>query len=98
MVFSYGTDPSGKQFDWRPRPGCDLVIFSLHTISFAINYWSKGEVQANFLRHEGYLGAIGAFLKSAESFKTENYSWGENLYGSSAFQVESVGQLVVRLV
>eukprot|EP00090_Calanus_glacialis_P034823 TRINITY_DN5891_c0_g1_i1.p1 TRINITY_DN5891_c0_g1~~TRINITY_DN5891_c0_g1_i1.p1 ORF type:complete len:780 (-),score=227.21 TRINITY_DN5891_c0_g1_i1:391-2730(-) len=61
---------------------------SLHTISFAINYWSKGEVQANFLRHEGYLGAIGAFLKSAESFKTEKYSWGENLYGSSAFQAE----------
>jgi len=61
---------------------------SLHTISFAINYWSKGEVQANFLRHEGYLGAIGAFLKSAESFKTENYSWGENLYGSSAFQAQ----------
>ena len=55
-------------------------------MSFAINYWSKGEVQANFLRHEGYLGAIGAFLKSAESFKTEKYSWGENLYGSSAFQ------------
>jgi type II pantothenate kinase len=39
------------------------LLFSLHTISFAINYWSKGEVQATFLRHEGYLGAIGAFLK-----------------------------------
>ena len=61
---------------------------SLHTISFAINYWSKGEVQANFLRHEGYLGAIGAFLKGAESLKTENYSWGENLYGSSAFPAQ----------
>lgn len=27
---------------------------------------SQGEVQALFLRHEGYLGAIGAFLKGAE--------------------------------
>ena len=61
---------------------------SLHTISFAINYWSKGEVQANFLRHEGYLGAIGAFLKGAESLNTEDYSWGENLYGSSAFPAQ----------
>ena len=59
---------------------------SLHTISFAINYWSKGEVHANFLRHEGYLGAIGAFLKGADALETANYSWGENLYGSSAFQ------------
>jgi len=59
---------------------------SLHTISYAINYWSKGEVCANFLRHEGYLGAIGAFLKGADAGDTANYSWGENLYGSSAFQ------------
>ena len=59
----------------------------MHTISYAINYWSKGEVHANFLRHEGYLGAIGAFLKGADAGDTANYSWGENLYGSSAFQV-----------
>jgi pantothenate kinase len=39
---------------------------SMHTISYAINYWSRGQVQALFLRHEGYLGAIGAFLKGAE--------------------------------
>lgn len=26
----------------------------------------QGEVQALFLRHEGYLGTIGAFLKGAE--------------------------------
>lgn len=39
---------------------------SMHTVSFAINYWSRGQVQGLFLRHEGYLGAIGAFLKGAE--------------------------------
>jgi type II pantothenate kinase len=38
----------------------------MHTVSFSINYWSRGQVQALFLRHEGYLGAIGAFLKGAE--------------------------------
>eukprot|EP01027_Heterolobosea_sp_BB2_P016552 GEZU01023556.1.p1 GENE.GEZU01023556.1~~GEZU01023556.1.p1 ORF type:complete len:211 (-),score=46.85 GEZU01023556.1:178-810(-) len=31
-------------------------------ISYAINFWSKGNMQALFLKHEGYLGAIGAFL------------------------------------
>jgi type II pantothenate kinase len=46
----------------------------MHTISYAINYWSRGQVQALFLRHEGYLGAIGAFLKGAEECgKFENY-------------------------
>ena len=53
-----------------------------------------GKVKANFLRHEGYLGAIGAFLKGCEAevadieilkpFENlENCSWTENLYGST---------------
>jgi type II pantothenate kinase len=33
------------------------------TLSYAIKFWSKGEKQALFLRHEGYLGSVGAFLK-----------------------------------
>lgn len=36
---------------------------TMNTLSFAINFWSKGEKKAYFLRHEGYLGAVGAFLK-----------------------------------
>ncbi|KAI7503627.1 pantothenate kinase 4 [Hortaea werneckii] len=36
---------------------------TIHTLSFAIKFWSKGSKQAFFLRHEGYLGAVGAFLK-----------------------------------
>ncbi|XP_059469854.1 4'-phosphopantetheine phosphatase isoform X1 [Neocloeon triangulifer] len=56
---------------------------SMHTISFAINYWSRGQVQALFLRHEGYLGAIGAFLKGAEECDSDKYSWMENLAGSA---------------
>uniref|UniRef100_A0A6Q2Y3V1 4'-phosphopantetheine phosphatase n=1 Tax=Esox lucius TaxID=8010 RepID=A0A6Q2Y3V1_ESOLU len=42
-----------------------------------------GEVQALFLRHEGYLGTIGAFLKGAEEDNPNQYSWGENYAGSS---------------
>ena len=57
----------------------------LHTISYAVNYWSKGQVSAHFLRHEGYLGAIGAFIKGAGNIETDLYSWTENLYGSSSF-------------
>jgi type II pantothenate kinase len=36
---------------------------TMHTLSYAIRFWSKGTKQAYFLRHEGYLGAVGAFLK-----------------------------------
>ena len=36
---------------------------TINTLSYAINFWSHGEKQAYFLRHEGYLGAFGAFLK-----------------------------------
>ena len=31
-------------------------------LAYAINFWSKGTMEANFLLHEGFLGAIGAFL------------------------------------
>lgn len=36
---------------------------TMNTLSYAIKFWSRGEKQAYFLRHEGYLGAVGAFLK-----------------------------------
>lgn len=35
---------------------------TIRTLSFAINFWSQGEKKAYFLNHEGYLGAMGAFL------------------------------------
>ncbi|XP_047130488.1 4'-phosphopantetheine phosphatase isoform X1 [Hydra vulgaris] len=57
---------------------------TMHTISFAINFFSKGKLHALFMRHEGYLGAIGAFLST--SFPHSDSScWLENLAGSSAF-------------
>ncbi|XVE54965.1 hypothetical protein DITRI_Ditri03aG0123400 [Diplodiscus trichospermus] len=36
--------------------------YTMDTISFAIHFWSRGEAQAMFLRHEGFLGALGAFM------------------------------------
>ena len=41
-----------------------------------------------FLRHEGYLGAIGAFLRGAEAYNAADYSWRENMYGSSGFPTQ----------
>ncbi|VDK57480.1 unnamed protein product [Cylicostephanus goldi] len=35
---------------------------TMRTLSYAINYWSKGNMEALFMKHEGYLGAVGAFL------------------------------------
>ena len=36
---------------------------TMNTLSYAIKFWSNGTKQAYFLRHEGYLGSIGAFLR-----------------------------------
>ncbi|KAJ1423054.1 Type II pantothenate kinase [Sesbania bispinosa] len=38
--------------------------FTMDTLSVAVNFWSKGEAKAMFLRHEGFLGAVGAFMRS----------------------------------
>ncbi|KAM4703444.1 4'-phosphopantetheine phosphatase isoform 2-T2 [Rhinophrynus dorsalis] len=62
---------------------------TMHTITYSINFFSKGEVQALFLRHEGYLGAIGAFLKGAEQDNPNMYCWGENYAGSSGLMSTS---------
>jgi type II pantothenate kinase len=40
--------------------------YTMETISFAIRFWSKGEMGAMFLRHEGFLGAVGAFMRVQE--------------------------------
>lgn len=37
---------------------------TMNTLSYAIKFWSKGEKKAYFLRHEGYLGSVGAFLRT----------------------------------
>src|SRR6266498_1650441 len=47
----------------------------MNTLSYAINYWSQGTMKALFLRHEGYLGAVGAFLQHRT--KQRSYSFSE---------------------
>ncbi|KAI0334319.1 fumble [Cubamyces sp. BRFM 1775] len=37
---------------------------TISTLSYAIRFWSKGTKRALFLRHEGFLGAIGAWIKN----------------------------------
>ena len=31
-------------------------IVTMDMITFAVDYWGKGEIEALFLRHEGYIG------------------------------------------
>ncbi|TSW48770.1 Pantothenate kinase 3 [Bagarius yarrelli] len=38
-------------------------ILSMKLLAYAMNYWSKGQLKALFLRHEGYFGAVGALLE-----------------------------------
>ena len=35
---------------------------SIRFLAHAIDFWSKGHMCAQFFRHEGYFGALGAFL------------------------------------
>ncbi|KAL1968109.1 hypothetical protein VTN77DRAFT_2239 [Rasamsonia byssochlamydoides] len=55
---------------------------TMNTLSYAIKFWSKGEKQAYFLRHEGYLGAVGAFLKR----KPQNWGRRNSIEDPAAFK------------
>uniref|UniRef100_A0A671U4C9 Pantothenate kinase 4 (inactive) n=1 Tax=Sparus aurata TaxID=8175 RepID=A0A671U4C9_SPAAU len=54
---------------------------TMHTITYSINFFTKGEVQALFLRHEGYLGAIGAFLKGYITYSRWRLPGSRAMYG-----------------
>lgn len=45
---------------------------TISTLSYAIRFWSKGTKRAFFLRHEGYLGAIGAWIKHVSQDPTSS--------------------------
>uniref|UniRef100_A0A8C6T1B8 Pantothenate kinase 3 n=1 Tax=Neogobius melanostomus TaxID=47308 RepID=A0A8C6T1B8_9GOBI len=40
---------------------------SMKLLAYAMDYWSKGQLKALFLRHEGYFGAVGALLELLHS-------------------------------
>eukprot|EP00842_Homolaphlyctis_polyrhiza_P000743 jgi/Hompol1/166/HPOL_001282-RA len=68
---------------------------TMNTLSYAISFWSKGKIKALFLRHEGYIGAVGAFLRHTPTRKrmsafTENFSQSQKISDSS---VNAVGTL-----
>jgi type II pantothenate kinase len=51
----------------------------MSTLSYGVNFWSKGRMKAHFLRHEGYLGALGAYLKHEfVSSRRQSFSFTEN--------------------
>jgi len=37
-------------------------MYLLGRFTYALNFWSEGKMEALFLRHDGYLGALGAML------------------------------------
>eukprot|EP00899_Mesostigma_viride_P013960 jgi/Mesvir1/22565/Mv18570-RA.2 len=70
-------------------------LYTMDTMSYAIKFWSKGSMNAHFLRHEGYLGALGAFLKYDNSYVTGlqrnwSFQWVERFPAASVFCAENV--------
>jgi type II pantothenate kinase len=61
---------------------------SQRRLAYAINYWSKGEMEALFLEHEGYLGALGAFLLSQEISQTDKGFFQRNKRDNSKNHVQ----------
>ncbi|KAJ6601354.1 pantothenate kinase [Mycena vulgaris] len=51
---------------------------TITTLSYAIRFWSKGTKRALFLRHEGFLGSIGAWLKNIGPQEEEDNLAGQN--------------------
>ncbi|KAF9531866.1 fumble-domain-containing protein [Crepidotus variabilis] len=49
---------------------------TIATLSYAIRFWSKGTKRALFLRHEGFLGSIGAWIRNIDTAE-ENASTSE---------------------
>jgi pantothenate kinase len=39
---------------------------AMRLLTVAMNFWSKGNIKAVFLRHEGHAGAVGALLSTLE--------------------------------
>ncbi|XP_075787099.1 LOW QUALITY PROTEIN: pantothenate kinase 2, mitochondrial [Pelodiscus sinensis] len=44
-----------------------INTISMKLLAYALDYWSKGQLKALFLEHEGYFGAVGAFLELLSS-------------------------------
>lgn len=47
-------------------------VIAMKALANAIHFWSNGEIKAHFLKHEGYFGALGAFLQNNMNQKENN--------------------------
>jgi hypothetical protein len=63
----------------------------MSTLSYAIKFWSKGTARAFFLRHEGYLGAVGAFMKHQDNQVKSTFS--ENFTVTTKITEDSVSAM-----
>lgn len=73
LLYAVSNNIGQLAFLHAEKHGCEQIYFggsfiggywqTMATLSYAIRFWSKGSKKAYFLRHEGYLGAVGAFLK-----------------------------------
>jgi hypothetical protein len=67
---------------------------SCQRLSYAIDYWSGSRCEARFLEHEGYFGALGAFLMSAKDPATTPSSAAASSSSSSpTFPAKAAGNL-----
>uniref|UniRef100_A0A8C0AT26 Pantothenate kinase 1 n=1 Tax=Buteo japonicus TaxID=224669 RepID=A0A8C0AT26_9AVES len=67
------TGGGAYKFEEDFRTNIDKVVFvgnflrinmiSMKVLAYAMDYWSKGQLKALFLEHEGYFGAVGALLE-----------------------------------
>jgi type II pantothenate kinase len=46
-------------------------LYLMSRFSYALQFWSESKVQAIFLRHDGYLGALGCMLHGTKNHDTE---------------------------
>merc|ERR1719296_582954 len=54
-------------------------VISQQRLAYSIDYWSQGKMEAQFLKHEGYFGALGAFLLNQGIEHDENLRHGQNV-------------------
>lgn len=45
--------------------------YTIADISYSVDFWSAGKMKALFLRHDGYLGAIGAFIGASSAMPSK---------------------------
>ena len=47
---------------------------SSQLLAYSMHFWSKGNMSAQFFRHEGYFGSIGSYLSRARAKKPRSGS------------------------